>query len=103
MMTSVLSGVFGQRQNRLCKTERICIFSIEQATESSGKAGNFCVPMNVKIKMYQMRKIILNLAISLDGYTEGPNGELDWLVRDETTNAAGYKSGVTLLKYTAVF
>lgn len=31
-----------------------------------------------------MRKIILNLAISLDGYIEGPNGELDWLVRDET-------------------
>ncbi|AYB35115.1 dihydrofolate reductase family protein [Chryseolinea soli] len=30
-----------------------------------------------------MRKIILNLAITLDGYIEGPNGELDWLVRDE--------------------
>jgi dihydrofolate reductase len=33
-----------------------------------------------------MRKIILNLAISLDGFIEGPNGELDWLVRDETTD-----------------
>lgn len=31
-----------------------------------------------------MRKIILNLAISLDGYIEGPNEEIDWLVRDET-------------------
>ena len=30
-----------------------------------------------------MRKIILNVAITLDGYIEGPNGELDWLVRDE--------------------
>jgi dihydrofolate reductase len=30
-----------------------------------------------------MRRIILNLAISLDGYIEGPNGEIDWLVRDE--------------------
>jgi dihydrofolate reductase len=30
-----------------------------------------------------MRKIILNLAITLDGFIEGPNGELDWLVRDE--------------------
>jgi dihydrofolate reductase len=29
-----------------------------------------------------MRKIILNLAITLDGYIEGLNGELDWLVRD---------------------
>jgi len=30
-----------------------------------------------------MRKIILNVAITLDGFIEGPNGELDWLVRDE--------------------
>jgi len=31
-----------------------------------------------------MRKIVLNLAISLDGLIEGPNGELDWLVRDSS-------------------
>jgi dihydrofolate reductase len=31
----------------------------------------------------KMRKIILNLAITLDGYIEGEHGELDWLVRDE--------------------
>lgn len=31
-----------------------------------------------------MRKVILNLAISLDGFIEGPNGEIDWLVRDPT-------------------
>ena len=29
-----------------------------------------------------MRKVILNLAITLDGYIEGEHGELDWLVRD---------------------
>lgn len=33
-----------------------------------------------------MRKVILNLAITLDGFIEGPNGELDWLVRDENTD-----------------
>lgn len=33
-----------------------------------------------------MRKIILILATTLDGYIEGPNGEIDWLVRDETTD-----------------
>src|SRR6266480_2718295 len=33
-----------------------------------------------------MRKIILNLAVTLDGFIEGPNGELDWLVRDEETD-----------------
>jgi dihydrofolate reductase len=35
-----------------------------------------------------MRKIILNLAISLDGFIEGPNGEIDWLVRDESIDFA---------------
>ena len=33
-----------------------------------------------------MRKIILNLAVTLDGFIEGPNGEIDWLVRDEDTD-----------------
>ena len=35
-----------------------------------------------------MRKVILNLAVTLDGFIEGPNGELDWLVRDETIDFA---------------
>jgi len=26
-----------------------------------------------------MRKIVLNLAVTLDGFIEGPNGEIDWL------------------------
>lgn len=32
-----------------------------------------------------MRKIILNLAVSLDGFIEGPNGEVDWLSFTEET------------------
>lgn len=30
-----------------------------------------------------MRKVILNLAVSLDGYIEGPNGEYDWCFSDQ--------------------
>lgn len=30
-----------------------------------------------------MRSIILNLAVSFDGMIEGPDGELDWIVKDE--------------------
>ncbi len=30
-----------------------------------------------------MRKIILSLAVSLDGYIEGPNGEYDWCFADQ--------------------
>jgi dihydrofolate reductase len=30
-----------------------------------------------------MRKIILGVAVSLDGYIEGPNGEYDWCLTDQ--------------------
>lgn len=30
-----------------------------------------------------MRKIILNVAVSLDGFIEGPNGEYDWCLADQ--------------------
>ena len=29
-----------------------------------------------------MKKIVLNLAVSLDGFIEGPNGETDWCIMD---------------------
>jgi dihydrofolate reductase len=32
-----------------------------------------------------VRKIILNLAVSLDGFIEGPNGEVDWMTFSEET------------------
>jgi dihydrofolate reductase len=36
-----------------------------------------------------MRKVILNLAVTLDGYIEGPNGEVDWCRIDETKEDSG--------------
>jgi len=30
-----------------------------------------------------MRKVILNLAVTLDGFIEGPNGEIDWCIMDD--------------------
>ncbi|MDJ1495295.1 dihydrofolate reductase family protein [Cytophagaceae bacterium DM2B3-1] len=30
-----------------------------------------------------MRKIILDLAVTLDGFIEGPNGEVDWCIMDD--------------------
>lgn len=32
------------------------------------------------------RKIILDLAVTLDGFIEGPNGEIDWLMGDGNTD-----------------
>jgi len=33
-----------------------------------------------------MRKVILSLIVSLDGYIEGVNGEIDWFIWDEVTS-----------------
>lgn len=35
-----------------------------------------------------MRKIVLCLAVSFDGFIEGPNGELDWIVFDAEGGSA---------------
>jgi dihydrofolate reductase len=35
-----------------------------------------------------MKKIILSLAVSLDGFIEGPNGEIDWITFDAETGKA---------------
>lgn len=34
------------------------------------------------INLLRMRKIIINVAISLDGFIEGPNGEYEWCFTD---------------------
>ncbi len=33
-----------------------------------------------------MRKIILDLAVTLDGFIEGPNGEIDWILSDSNVD-----------------
>lgn len=37
-----------------------------------------------------MRKVILSLAVSLDGFIEGPNGEYDWCLTDQDYGMAGF-------------
>ena len=37
-----------------------------------------------------MRKVILGLAVSLDGFIEGPNGEWDWCVPDPDYNSTAF-------------
>jgi len=41
-----------------------------------------------------MRKIILNLAVSLDGYIEGPNGEFDWCFTDQDYGMTDFLNGI---------
>lgn len=41
-----------------------------------------------------MRKIILNLAVSLDGFIEGPNGEFDWCFDDQDYGMSDFFSRI---------
>jgi dihydrofolate reductase len=41
-----------------------------------------------------MRKIILNVAVSLDGLIEGPNGEFDWCFSDQDYGMTDFLNGI---------
>lgn len=41
-----------------------------------------------------MRKVILNLAVSLDGFIEGPNGEYDWCLTDQDYGMSEFFEGI---------
>lgn len=44
-----------------------------------------------------MRKIILNLTLSLDGYIEGANGEYDWCFTDQDYGMTEFLSEIDIL------
>ena len=46
-----------------------------------------------------MRKIILDLAVSLDGFIEGPNGEIDWCILDDDMNFDSFLASIDTLFY----
>jgi dihydrofolate reductase len=43
-----------------------------------------------------MRKIILGLAVSLDNYIEGPNGEYDWCFTDQDYGMSDFFKRLTV-------
>lgn len=46
-----------------------------------------------------MKKVILDLAVTLDGFIEGPNGEIDWCIMDEDMNFDGFISSIDTIFY----
>jgi dihydrofolate reductase len=46
-----------------------------------------------------MKKIILDLAATLDGFIEGPNGEIDWCIMDDDMDFDGFLSTVDTIFY----
>ena len=46
-----------------------------------------------------MRKIILNLAATLDGFIEGANGELDWCILEEDMHFDSFLNAIDTIFY----
>lgn len=46
-----------------------------------------------------MKKVILDLAVTLDGFIEGPNGEIDWCIMDDDMDFDSFLSGIDTIFY----
>ncbi|RKR09404.1 dihydrofolate reductase [Flavobacterium sp. 90] len=46
-----------------------------------------------------MKKVILDLAVTLDGFIEGPNGEIDWCIMDDEMDFDGFLSNIDTIFY----
>jgi len=47
----------------------------------------------------KQRKIILDLAVSLDGFIEGKNGEVDWCIMDPDMEFASFLDQIDMILY----
>lgn len=47
----------------------------------------------------EARRIVLDLAVSLDGFIEGINGEIDWCIMDQDMNFAKFLNSVDTILY----
>lgn len=46
-----------------------------------------------------MRKVVLDLAVTLDGFIEGPNGEIDWCILDDDMGFDTFLSSIDTILY----
>jgi len=46
-----------------------------------------------------MRKVILDVAVTLDGFIEGSNGEIDWCIMDDDMDFDGFLAGIDTIFY----
>lgn len=50
-------------------------------------------------KSEKRRKVILDLAVSLDGFIEGPNGEIDWCIMEAGMNFTDFLDNIDTILY----
>src|SRR4051812_34292646 len=46
-----------------------------------------------------MKQVILDLAVTLDGFIEGPNGEIDWCIMEDDMDFDGFISSIDTIFY----
>ncbi|WDF69636.1 dihydrofolate reductase family protein [Sphingobacterium oryzagri] len=46
-----------------------------------------------------MKKVILDLAVTLDGFIEGTNGEIDWCIMDDDMDFPGFLTTIDTIFY----
>lgn len=46
-----------------------------------------------------MKKVVLDLAVTLDGFIEGPHGEIDWCIMDDDMDFDGFLSTIDTIFY----
>jgi len=46
-----------------------------------------------------MKKVVLNLAVTLDGFIEGPKGETDWCIMDEDMDFGAFLDSIDTIFY----
>lgn len=51
------------------------------------------------LKIASTRKIILDLAVTLDGFIEGPNGEVDWCIMDADMAFSEFLNDIDTILY----
>lgn len=50
-------------------------------------------------RIENIKKVILDLAVSLDGFIEGPNGEIDWCIMDDDMDFDGLMASIDTIFY----
>lgn len=51
------------------------------------------------VNAFKQRKIILDLAVSLDGFIEGPNGEVDWCIMEPDMKFTDFLNDIDTIFY----
>src|SRR5688572_4118937 len=66
---------------------------ISHARESRASGYEHCVkhPGRLRVSSSSMKKLVLKMSVSVDGFVGGPKGELDWIFRTQSKDAVKWE------------